>query len=130
MSVVFLAKGTCTLGRTQTDKDGNVVNSTPAQFTTNAAGGSVAVGLLDPETMQPAEPVSAIFGDWDAAGYLAHALELLNPGRRINIPNLKAIVQAAYWEDGNDLLCDYCQSMNCQDCIVKEWKEEITNEYD
>ena len=124
MSVVFLAKGTCGLGRTQTDKDGNVVKSTPAQFTIDNTGGSVAVGLLDPETMQPIEPVSGIFGDWDAAGYLAHALELLNPVRRVNIPDLKAIVQAAYREDGNDLLCDYCKSMNCQDCIIREWKEE------
>lgn len=124
MSIVFLAKGTCTLGRTQTDKDGNVVASTPAQFTIDNAGGSVAVGLLNPETMQAAEPVSGIFGDWDAAAYLAKALELLKPGQRINIPDLKEIVQAAYQEDGNDLLCDYCKSMNCQDCIIREWKEE------
>ena len=124
MSMVFLATGTCTLGRTQTDKDGNVVESTPAQFTTDNAGGSVAVGLLDPETMQPAEPVTGIFGDWDAAGYLAAALKLLNPARKVNIPDLKAIVKKAYQEDGNDLLCDYCESRHCPDCIIREWKDE------
>lgn len=125
MSVIFLAKGTCSLGRTKTDKDGNVVESTPAQFTTNAAGGSVAVGLLDPKTMQPTGPVSAIFGDWDAAGYMTEVLKLLRPNRVVNIPDLKLIVQAAYLEDGNDLLCDYCKSMNCHNCIIKEWKEEL-----
>lgn len=125
MSVIFLAKGICTLGRTQTDKDGNVIASTPAQFAINDAGGSVAVGLLDPETMQPAEPVTGIFGDYDAAGYLGAVMELLKPARRINIPDLKAIVQAAYLEDGNDLLCDYCKSMNCPNCIIREWKDEV-----
>ena len=77
MSVIFLAKGTCTLGINRTDKDGNVIEYTPAQFTMDDTGGSVAVGLLDPETMQPAGPVEGIFGDWNAAGYLEYALELL-----------------------------------------------------
>lgn len=124
MSIVFLMKGVCTLGRTKTDKDGNVIESTPAQFTADDAGGSIAVGVLNPKTMQPAGPVSGIFGDWDAAGYMAEALKLLRPNRSVNIPDLKAIVQAAYREDGNDLLCDYCKSMNCRDCIVREWKED------
>ena len=124
MSIVFLAKGVCTLGRKQTDKDGNVIASTPAQFTIHDAGGSVAVGLLDPETMQPAEPVAGIFGDYDAAGYLGAVMKFLKPARRVNIPDLKAIVQAAYREDGNDLLCDYCKSVNCHNCIIREWKDE------
>ena len=125
MSIVFLMKGTCTLGRNQKDKDGNILESTPAQFTHDNAGGSVAVGLLDPETMRPAEPVSGIFGDWDAAGYLEEALKLLEPKRRINIPDFKAIIQAAYQEDGSDLVCDYCKGKNCWDCIVREWREEV-----
>jgi len=125
MSAVFLIKGTCTLGRSKIDKDGNVVESTPAQFTTDDAGGSVAVGLLDPKTMQPIGPVSGIFGDWDAAGYMKEALKLLRPNRTVNIPDLKAIVQTAYQEDGNDLLCDYCKSINCHSCIIKEWKDEL-----
>ena len=125
MSIVYLMKGTAHLGRTTRDKDGNIIEHTPAQFTTDNAGGSVAVGLLNPETLIPAGPASGIYGDWDAAGYLAAALELLKPGRKINIPDFKAIIQAAYREDGNDLVCDYCQSPNCCDCIVKEWKEEL-----
>ena len=125
MSMVFLATGTCTLGRTQTDRDGNVVESTPAQFTMDNAGGSVAVGLLNPDTLQPSEPVTGIFGDWDAAGYLVEALKLLNPARKVNIPDLEAIVKKAYQEDGNDLLCDYCESRHCPDCIIREWKDEV-----
>ena len=125
MSMIFLAKGTCTMGRTQTDKDGNVVSSTPAQFTADDTGGSVVVGVLDPETMKPTELVDAVYGDWDAAGYLEEALKLLKPRRRLNIPDLKAIVQVAYLEDGNDLLCDYCKGMNCHNCIIKDWKEEL-----
>lgn len=44
---------------------------------------------------------------------------------RLALPNLKAIVQAAYCEDGNDLLCDYCNELNCPNCIIQEWKEEL-----
>ena len=51
MSVVFLMTGNCTLGRTRQDKDGNVIEHKPAQFTADDAGSCVAVGLLDPETM-------------------------------------------------------------------------------
>lgn len=111
------------MGVTTRDKDGNILESRPAQFTPTNDGGSVAVGLLDPETMQPIE-ITSMYGDWDAAGYMAEILKLLNPVRKINLPDLKEIVKAAYQEDGNDLLCDYCKSMNCCDCIIKEWQEE------
>ena len=124
MSMVFIVTGTCTLGVTTRDKDGNILESRPAQFTPTKDGGSVAVGLLDPETMRPIE-ITSVYGDWDAAGYMAEILKLLNPVRKINLPDLKEIVKAAYQEDGNDLLCDYCKSMNCRDCIIKEWKEEL-----
>ena len=124
MSVIFLAKGTCTLGINRTDKDGNVVEHTPAQFTIDDAGGSVAVGLLDPETMQPVGPVEGIFGDWNAAGYLEYALELLKPGRKVNIPDFKYIIQSLM-RDGVDI-CDNCYNFyKCSDCIVKEWMEEL-----
>ena len=123
MSMVFIVTGTCTFGVTTRDKDGNILESRPAQFTPTKDGGSVAVGLLDPETMQPIE-ITSMYGDWDAAGYMAEILKLLNPVRKINLPDLKEIVKAAYQEDGNDLLCDYCKSMNCRDCIIKEWREE------
>lgn len=124
MSIVFLAKGVCNLGITNVDQEGNVRETTPAQFVADDNGGSIVVGILDPETMKPIEPISGIFGDYDAAGYLSEALKLLKPRRRINIPDLKAIIQKAYREDGNDLLCDYCQSWYCQDCIVREWRDE------
>lgn len=125
MSMIFIAKGTCKLGVTRRDKDGNVTESTPAQFIWDEKGGSIAVGHMDPESKEIYEDTVSIFGDWDAAGYLEDALKLLKPKRRINIPDLRAIVQAAYEEDGCDLLCDYCKSVNCRDCIVREWKEEM-----
>lgn len=122
MSIVFLAKGTTTLGRTQTDKDGNVVSHTPAQFTIDATGGSVAIGELDPETMKPKGAVTGIYADWDAAAYLAAVLELLKPERTINIPDLRAMIMAAI-KDGADL-CSYCerQGYYCRDCIIREWE--------
>lgn len=124
MSAIFLATGTCTMGRTQTDKEGNVVSHTPAQFTIDDTGGSVAIGELDPETMKPKEPVTGIYGDWDAAGYLAKALELLKPSRTINIPDLRSMILAAI-KDGTDF-CSYCerQGYYCRDCIIREWEEE------
>lgn len=125
MSAIFLIKGTCHLGRTQRDKTGKIVSQTPAQFTADKDGGSIAVGELDLETMTPKEATTSIYGDWDAAGYLEKALVMLQPGRTVNIPDVKAIVQAAYQEDGNDLLCDYCKSNNCHGCIVREWKDEV-----
>ena len=125
MSVIFIASGTCMLGRTTRDKKGNVQESTPAQFTADNAGGSVAVGRLDPETMRPVEPVSGIFGDWDAAGYLEEALKLLKPKRRINIPDFKHIIQSVIRHDGVDI-CDHCYNFyKCSDCIIKDWMEEL-----
>lgn len=123
MSVIFLATGTCTMGVTTRDKDGNIIESRPAQFTYDDKGGTVVVGKLDPETMKPTEPVDIVYGDWDAAGYLAEALELLKPRRQVNIPDFKAIIQAFIEKDNIDF-CDYCPNLNCRDCIVKEWKEE------
>lgn len=124
MSIFFIGRGSCHLGRTTRDKDGNIVESTPAQFTFDDAGGSVAMGVLDPETMQPSGTVEYLYGDYDAAGYLAKVLELLKPRRQVNIPDLEAIVKEAYAE-GNDLICDYCKKLNCPDCIVREWKDEV-----
>lgn len=125
MSAVFLVTGTCTLGRTIRDKDGNIAEHTPAQFTADDVGGSVAVGLLNPETMQPVELVTGIFGDWNAAAYLEEALKLLNPKRKVNIPDFKYIIQSLIRHEGVDI-CDNCHDYyKCADCIVKEWKEEL-----
>lgn len=124
MSVIILATGHAHLGRNTVDKDGNVIESTPAHFEFAPDGPCVAVGELDPKTMVVKDGAS-IYGDWDAAGYLKEAMDRLKPRRQINIPDLKSIIQKAYTEDGNDLVCDYCQGLNCRDCIVKEWKEEV-----
>ena len=124
MSIFFIGRGKCHLGRTDRDKDGNVVKVVPAHFDFDSDGGSVAMGVLDPETMQPSGMVEYLYGDYDAAGYLAKVLELLKPGRQVNIPDLKAIVKEAY-DEGNDLICDYCKKLNCPDCIIREWKDEV-----
>lgn len=128
MSIIFLAKGTCTMGSTTRDKDGSIIESTPAQFTYDDKGGCVVIGKMDPETMKPAEPVDTVYGDWDAASYLAKALELLKPGRRVNIPNFKEMVQNLWKAERVDI-CDHCQDYhNCRDCIVNEWKEEAEDD--
>lgn len=121
MSFIFLGTGHAHLGMTERDKDGNVTKSTTAHFEFEDNGPCVAVGELDPVTMVVKDGTE-VYGDWDAAGYLAAAMKKLNPGRPVNIPDFKAIVQAAY-KDGTDF-CDHCQSINCLDCIVKEWKDE------
>lgn len=127
MSIIYLAKGTATMGMTKRDADGNIVESKPAQFTFDGTGPCVAIGELDPETFQPKEPIKSLFGDYDAAGYLAQALELLQPSRAVNIPDFKAIIQAAVKENARerDYFCDYCQNWKCSDCIVNEWMDEV-----
>lgn len=128
MSMIFLATGTCTLGFTKTDKDGNVVSSTPAQFTHDDTGSCVAIGELDPETMQPKPGEIHLYGDFDAAGYIAKALELLKPVRKANIPDFKSMIQRLWKVDHIDF-CDYCRDFHdCRFCIVNEWKEEMEND--
>lgn len=122
MGIISIGVGTCTLGRRQVDKEGNVVSETPAQWEVDPAGGSVAVVPLNPETMEP-DGAAEIYGDWQAAQYLARVVELIRPNRPINVPNLADMIRAAA-EDGLDL-CEYCWvPCMCQDCIVKEWKED------
>lgn len=124
MSMIFLATGRATMGINRRDKDGNIIESVPARFEFENGGPCVAVGELDPETMEVKGNVD-LFGDWQAAGYLETAMEKLKPTRTANIPDFKAMFQAAY-KDRADL-CDYCHNLNirCQDCIVQEWKEEV-----
>lgn len=57
------------------DKEGNIVKQTPAQFIVEDDGSCVAVGIIDSETLKINEPVSAIYGDWDAAGDLEQLLD-------------------------------------------------------
>ena len=121
MGMICIGVGTCTLGRRQTDKDGRVISETPARWEPNTAGECVAVWPVNPDTMQQTG-AAEIFGDYDAAGYLAKALELLHQNRRINIPNLEFMIRRAAMDQMD--ICDYCQNpYMCRDCIVKEWKE-------
>ena len=122
MGVIAIGVGTCTLGRRQVDRDGNVASETPAQWEADRAGGSVAIVPLTQDTMEP-DGAAEIFGDWQASSYLARVLELINPNRQIDVPDLAAIVRAAA-EDGLDI-CEYCKDFcMCQNCIVQEWKED------
>lgn len=125
MSMIFIAKGTCTLGITKRDENGNITSQTAARFAFDNSGGSVAVGVMDTETNEIDAETVSIFGDWDAAGYLAEALKQLSPARKTNIPDFKYIIQSIIRHDGVDV-CDHCHDYyKCADCIIKEWKEEI-----
>ena len=122
MGIISIGVGNCTLGCRQTDRDGNVVSETPAKFEIDPAGSCVAIVPLNPDTMEPDGPVE-IFGDWQAGQYLAKVLEMLQPTRKTNLPDLEAMIRRAAL-DGLDL-CDYCEDCYmCRDCIVKEWKED------
>ena len=122
--MIFLVKGTCTLGHRKIDKDGNVVEEVGARFTSNPEGGSVAVGVLDDDTMEPVGDAE-IFGDFDPWGYLSCALELLSPIRAGNIPDFESIIKKMYLEYPGDgcPFTFYCDSIRCVDCIVHRWME-------
>ena len=119
-----MATGDVSLGFAKRDKNGDIVETKSANWSYSPDGGSVAVGKLDPDTLTPIEPAS-FFGNWDAAGYLSRALDLLNPSRAINVPNIKAIVGAAIEDGDEDFICQYCQGVNCVDCTIDEWKREF-----
>ena len=57
MGIISIGVGTCTLGRRQLDKDGNVVKETPAKWEADPEGSSVAIVPLNPETMEQDGPV-------------------------------------------------------------------------
>ena len=121
MSMVMLVTGKATMGRIQRDKDGNVVQKIPAKFEEQDGGPCVAVIEEDSETGE--KNASRIFGDWDAAGYLKMALEMLKPERAVNLPDFREITMEAM-RDRVDL-CDYCGKQDCRACVVKEWKENL-----
>ena len=122
MGIISIGVGTCTLGRRQVDRDGNVVSETPARWEADPAGGSVAIVSLNPETMEQDGPVE-VFGDWQAGQYLARVVELIHPNRQINVPDLEAMIRRANM-DGLDLFEYFPDPYMCQDCIVKGWKED------
>lgn len=127
MNALFMAVGTCKIGHTTRDADGNIIEHTDASFTPDDDGGSVVIGRIKftDDAMEQDGPAE-IFGNWDAAGYLAHAMEILSPNRTPNIPDFKAIVKHMLKNQfGMDCpFREYCNSCNCSDCIVSEWVEE------
>lgn len=127
MGLIAIGVGTCTLGRRTVDKDGKVVSETQAKWEYDPEGGSVAIVTLNPETMEP-EGAAEVFGDWDAAHYLAEILKRLGTRRPKNIPNFKAILKKAMSDGGGeDFFCDYCEGYgySCRECIVTEWIEDL-----
>lgn len=125
MGVIGIGVGDATLGGRTIGADGQVIRETPARWTENPAGGCVAIWPMNPETMKP-DGAAEIFGDWQAAEYLARVLDLIHPNRQINVPNLEAMIRQATKDGFN--ICDYCQDFNCRDCIVNEWKGDPENE--
>lgn len=127
MKALFMAVGTCKMGMTKRDKAGNVIEQRGASFEPDPEGGCVVIGKANitcADVIQQDGP-AAVFGDWDAAGYLAKVVEILQPRRKLNIPDLREIVRAAA-EDGNkDFFCEYCDGLNCADCIITQWWEEF-----
>ena len=107
MSMIFLAKGTCTLGITTRDKDGNIIETTPARFICDKKGGSIAVGHMDPGSKEIYEDTVSIFGDWDAAGYMAEMLKLLQPARKVNVPDDIQMGKREETRDVARVLCRY-----------------------
>lgn len=126
MGALFIGRGDCHLGTARTDADGNVVERTGAKWEPNKKGGCVAICDMDPEKMETVGE-AAVFGDWDAAHYLAEIVKRLGPGRPANIPSFRAILKKAMDDGrGKDFFCDYCEGYGyqCRDCIVTEWIEE------
>lgn len=127
MSAIFMATATVKLGQTTTDKDGNIVKQIAPSCEFDPAGGSVIVGKLKitDDAMEPDGPAE-VFGDWDAAGYLAEALEALRPSRRHNLPDFEKIVKSMVRERaGEDCpFMDHCGSVFCRDCVISRWMEE------
>lgn len=121
--MIFIAKGTATMGITKRDRDGNIVEHTPAKFTVDDKGGSVAIGKLDPDDTLVKEPITSMYGDWDASGYLSEILDLLQPTRSINLPPLREIVKSAA-QYGECPFLEHCPSAYCVNCCVREWIDE------
>lgn len=126
MGMIAIGVGTCTMGCRKVDKVGNVVSEKPASWETDPDGSCVAIIPLDPDTMEQ-DGAAEIYGDWQAAQYLARAVELIHPNRQINVPDLETMIRRADM-DGVDI-CEYClDQYGCKDCIVKEWKEDPGSE--
>lgn len=92
MGALFIGRGDCRLGLTRTDAAGNVVEKTGAKWEPNADGGCVAICEMDTDKMELVG-AAEVFGDWDAAHYLARVLEKLGSGRPVNVPDFRSILK-------------------------------------
>ena len=127
MSAIFIGRGDCHLGTIKKDAEGNVVEQTGAKWEPNDEGGCVAICDMDPDKMETTG-AAEIFGDWDAAHFLARVLEKLGPGRPVNVPDFRAILKVAMDKgQGENHFCDFCERFghSCRDCIVAEWMEDM-----
>lgn len=129
MSLIFLAKGNARMGMNRVDKDGKITESILPKFETAPDGGCIAIGELDSDSMEQ-NGAADIFGDYDAAGYLAKVLELLKPSRQINIPDFRDILRASQADHDRDYFCEHCRDFGhrCLNCIVTQWREELEDE--
>lgn len=121
MDVICIALGNVTLGTCTRGPDGEVTKKTEPKAEIDPEGCCTMVWTVDSATDQQTAPVQ-IFGDWQAAEYLAYILELLKPKRAVNIPNFESIVKLAAAEGVN--FCEYCLECRCNDCIVNEWRNK------
>lgn len=127
MGAIFIGRGDCRLGTRRTDADGNVVEQIGAKWEPSAEGGCVAICDMDPDKMEPTG-AAEVFGDWDAAHFLARVLEKLGPGRPVNVPDFQGILKRAMYTGADeDFFCECCQryGYDCRDRIVTEWKEDL-----
>jgi hypothetical protein len=109
------------------DENGNATEVKAPRFEPKPHGGCVIVGEIDPESMESVLDAD-IYADWDAAGYLGKVLEILQPERALNVPDLREIFKRALREGDTDYICEYCERCDCRDCIVRQWKEDQDEE--
>ena len=127
MRAIFIGRGDCHLGIIKKDAAGNVVEQTGARWEPNAEGGCIAICDMDPDKMETTG-AAEVFGEWDAAHFLARVLEKLGTGRHANIPDFRAILKTAMDNgQGKNYFCDFCERFgySCRDCIVAEWMEDM-----
>ena len=115
-SAVIIERGVYTMGRTQTDKDGNVVVRTESAWTTKPGGATVVVYPISSEDREQLKPAD-IFSALDCCSIAEAALAAL--GLKLNLPDLADIWKKA-GEDGFDL-CSFCASgaEQCENCYIR-----------
>lgn len=126
MTGILINRGDFHFGKNRVDADGNVVEHTDPKFEPNENGKCVAVSRIDMDKLEPVGAVE-IYGDWQAAQYLAKVLENLGPVRPVNVPDFRDILKMAINNgQSENYFCDFCERYgdSCRDCIVTEWMEE------